>query len=146
MQRKNSFHGKALKQLQTLFGYSMKAQQNKTADVTGIAEEQQFVSFNSRRKFMGDIAKTAAIAGIAGIYQSCISNNKSTQPTIAIVGAGMAGLHAAYILKQAGYNSTLYEATQRTGGRIFTVTDMMGPGLWTEMGGEFIDTDRKSVV
>lgn len=146
MQRKKSFHGKALKQLQSLFGYSMQANEKGTADINGIAEEHQYVGLNTRRKFMGDIAKTAALAGVAGIYQSCISKNESTQPTIAIVGAGMAGLHASYILKQAGYASTLYEATQRAGGRIFTVTDMMGPGLWTEMGGEFIDTNHVDML
>lgn len=100
----------------------------------------------TRRKFIGDIAKTTALISMAGIYDACNPKNKNTQPVIAIIGGGIAGLHAAYILKQAGYAATIYEASQRAGGRIFTVNDMMGPGLWTEMGGEFIDTDHEDMI
>ena len=54
----------------------------------------------SRRKFLMDTAKTAAFIGVAGLYQSCSPAAKTKeQPTIAIIGAGIAGLHAAYILK-----------------------------------------------
>ena len=62
------------------------------------------------------------------------------QPEIAIIGAGITGLHAAYILKQAGITANVYEGSPRVGGRIASVPEMMGPGLWTEMGGEFIDS------
>lgn len=40
---------------------------------------------------------------------------------IVVIGAGLAGLTAAYRLNQKGYNVTIYEATGRIGGRIFTV-------------------------
>jgi len=99
----------------------------------------------NRRKFIGDMAKAAAIISIPALYNACNPKNKSTQPVIAIIGGGIAGLHAAFILKNAGYNATIYEATQRPGGRILTVNDMMGPGLWTEMGGEFIDTTHEDM-
>jgi len=40
---------------------------------------------------------------------------------ICIVGAGMAGLHTAMLLKEAGfYNINIYEASDRIGGRMFT--------------------------
>lgn len=40
---------------------------------------------------------------------------------ICIVGAGMAGLHTAMLLKEAGfYNIDIYEASDRLGGRMFT--------------------------
>lgn len=100
----------------------------------------------TRRKFIGDIAKAAAIIGVTGIYQSCNPKSKNTQPVIAIIGGGIAGLHAAFVLKNAGYSATIYEATQRPGGRILTVNDMMGQGLWTEMGGEFIDTTHEDML
>ncbi|MFZ1801194.1 MAG: FAD-dependent oxidoreductase, partial [Chitinophagaceae bacterium] len=99
----------------------------------------------NRRKFIGDMAKAAAIISIPALYNTCNPKNKSTQPVIAIIGGGIAGLHAAFILKNAGYTATIYEATQRPGGRILTVNDMMGPGLWTEMGGEFIDTTHEDM-
>ncbi|MBN9382194.1 MAG: FAD-dependent oxidoreductase [Chitinophagaceae bacterium] len=66
--------------------------------------------------------------------------------TIAIVGAGMAGLHAAYCLKQKGFSSTIYEASARPGGRMFTMKDVFGPGLTTDVGGEFVDTTHTEIL
>src|ERR1043165_1419899 len=40
---------------------------------------------------------------------------------VAILGAGIAGLTAAYELLQAGYKVTIFEAKERAGGRSFTV-------------------------
>jgi monoamine oxidase len=40
---------------------------------------------------------------------------------IIIIGAGMAGLVSASLLKQAGHNVTILEATDRVGGRIYTL-------------------------
>ena len=60
--------------------------------------------------------------------------------------AGIAGLHAAYILKQAGYTAYIYEGSPRIGGRIMSVEGMMGAGLWTEMGGEFIDSTHTDML
>lgn len=45
----------------------------------------------------------------------------SSKPTIAILGAGIAGLCAAYELKKAGYPFYLIEARSRPGGRNHTV-------------------------
>ncbi|HSW93007.1 MAG TPA: FAD-dependent oxidoreductase [Gammaproteobacteria bacterium] len=39
---------------------------------------------------------------------------------IAVIGAGIAGLTAAYYLKKYGYNVTVYEAADRVGGRMST--------------------------
>ena len=41
--------------------------------------------------------------------------------TVAIIGGGLAGLHAAYRLEQAGIAYVLLEARERLGGRILTV-------------------------
>ncbi len=69
-----------------------------------------------------------------------------TGPRIAIVGGGVAGMNCAYHLKKAGLAATIYEASDRTGGRIFTAADLMGPGLFTELGGEFIDSDHEDML
>jgi hydroxysqualene dehydroxylase len=45
------------------------------------------------------------------------SSNKSSQKSIAIVGAGWAGLAAAVRAVQAGHNVTLFEASRSLGGR-----------------------------
>ncbi|WP_269320926.1 NAD(P)-binding protein [Bacillus sp. UNC438CL73TsuS30] len=49
-----------------------------------------------------------------------VYKEKHDHPRIVIVGAGLAGLTCAYRLKQAGIPSTIYEATNRVGGRCRT--------------------------
>ena len=46
-----------------------------------------------------------------------------TDTTVAIIGAGLAGLHAARLLHRAGVDFHLFEARDRVGGRILTVDD-----------------------
>jgi monoamine oxidase len=72
----------------------------------------------------------------------------STQPRIAIVGAGISGLTAAMTLKDAGLtNITVYEASNRVGGRTFTRKNdgFWEAGQWSEWGGELIDSNHKLV-
>ena len=71
--------------------------------------------------------------------------NKPTAPDVAIIGAGLAGLTCADQLLKAGVAPTLYEASNRAGGRIYSrglSFDGPGalPGQVIELGGEFIDT------
>jgi monoamine oxidase len=65
---------------------------------------------------------------------------------IAIVGAGIAGLSAAFHLRRLGYVADVYEAAPRTGGRIQTARGVLGPGLATELGGEFIDSEHHEMI
>ncbi|HYV93095.1 MAG TPA: FAD-dependent oxidoreductase [Chitinophagales bacterium] len=140
-----SIKGNALRQLRKAFHISLHAKRNRISDASAFVEEGNYHAI-TRRKFISDVSKAAMVISVAGIYSACNPTNKKTQPTIAIVGAGIAGLHAAYILKQAGYNAQIYEGSPRTGGRIFSVDGMMGEGLWTEMGGEFIDTPHLDML
>ena len=52
------------------------------------------------------------------------------QSDVIIVGAGVAGLAAAYELKRAGLTVKILEQTERFGGRIFSYP--LGPGLYGE--------------
>ncbi|GIL15259.1 MAG: amine oxidase [Chloroflexota bacterium] len=54
---------------------------------------------------------------------------------IIIVGAGMAGLPAAYELKRAGHAVTILEAQNRVGGRLQTYREPFTHGLYAEAGG-----------
>ena len=95
----------------------------------------------SRRNFLRSVAAlTAAYA------TPILVNVKKENPRIAIVGAGIAGLNAAYVLRQAGYQATVYEASQRIGGRIRTSRGDIAPGLITELGGEFIDSTHLDML
>lgn len=95
----------------------------------------------TRRKFIETTGKATLITAITGssFLASCTGNHK---PVVVVVGGGIAGLSAAYTLKKAGIFAEIYEASPRTGGRMFTATDIMGKGLTTELGGEFIDSSH----
>ncbi|MGH2522492.1 MAG: flavin monoamine oxidase family protein, partial [Anaerolineales bacterium] len=53
---------------------------------------------------------------------------------VIIVGAGMAGLVAAYELQRAGHEPIVLEAQHRVGGRIYTLRDPFTEGLYAEAG------------
>jgi len=64
---------------------------------------------------------------------------------IAIVGGGLAGLACAYQLKQAGQTATVYEASDRVGGRSWTLRGTFADGQLVERGGQLIDTSHKAI-
>ncbi|MEL6384578.1 MAG: flavin monoamine oxidase family protein [Cyanobacteria bacterium J06626_18] len=71
------------------------------------------------------------------------------QPAIAansghviVVGAGLAGLVAAYELQKVGWRITVLEARDRVGGRVMTVRSPFTAGQHAEAGGEYIDSLR----
>jgi monoamine oxidase len=55
-----------------------------------------------------------------------------------VIGAGLAGLAAAYRLKNYQFHVTVLEAQDRLGGRVLTHRFVEGPGLNCELGGEWI--------
>ncbi|PEQ95428.1 monoamine oxidase [Bacillus sp. AFS006103] len=69
-----------------------------------------------------------------------MNTSSAATPRIVIVGAGLAGLTCAYRLKQAGIPATIYEATDRVGGRCWTRRGFFNDGQIVERGGELIDT------
>lgn len=67
------------------------------------------------------------------------SRKKADNPKrILVIGAGLAGLTAAYELTQAGHDVAVFEARNRAGGRVLTVRDF-ADGLYAEAGGEGIE-------
>src|SRR5437764_10824758 len=66
-------------------------------------------------------------------------------PEIAIIGAGIAGLSAALTLQDAGLSCTIYEASNRTGGRMHSDTATWADGMVSELCGEFIDSDHRTI-
>jgi monoamine oxidase len=60
-------------------------------------------------------------------------------PSVFVVGAGLAGLHAAWRLHEAGADVVVLEARDRVGGRTWSHT--FADGTVVERGGEFIAPD-----
>lgn len=92
----------------------------------------------SRRQFLG----ASAAAGLLPLA-ACGGDDGAPPPKadvrVAIVGAGMAGLHAAYRLSKGGVRATVYEASGRVGGRMYSLRGMYPDGQVAELGGELID-------
>jgi len=66
-------------------------------------------------------------------------------PRIAIVGAGIAGLNAALTLQDAGLSCSIYEASDRIGGRMHSDTTTWMDGMVSEWCGEFIDGNHDTI-
>ncbi|MFY0545992.1 flavin monoamine oxidase family protein [Brevibacillus sp. H7] len=67
------------------------------------------------------------------IIQKGLSKTKSPK-NIMIVGAGMAGLVAASLLKEAGHHVKILEGNSRVGGRVFTMRTPFAEGAYVEAG------------
>lgn len=67
---------------------------------------------------------------LAGFLLSSCNKNELSQPRtakkIGIIGAGIAGLHAAKILRESGYEVEILEAGDRIGGRIQSENHIFG--------------------
>jgi monoamine oxidase len=100
----------------------------------------------SRRRFI----KLAALASGSALATRGLGSSApawgSRSPRIAIIGGGIAGLNAAYQLKKAGLLATVYEARRRVGGRIQSVVGAVGPGVVSDLGGHFINTDHEDML
>lgn len=90
----------------------------------------------TRRQFLEMVG---AAGGAAAVYETMVvlgmlavpeafagppdvSGNPGQGRSVIVLGAGVGGLTAALRLKQAGYAVTIYEASDRVGGRNFTVS------------------------
>lgn len=64
---------------------------------------------------------------------------------VAIVGGGIAGLTCAWRLTQAGVPVRIYEAQERIGGRMWSLTGAFPEGQVCELGGELIDSNHEKI-
>ena len=64
---------------------------------------------------------------------------------VLVVGAGFAGLAAAYELGRAGFDVVVLEARDRIGGRVHTVREPFAGGQHAEAGGEYVDGAHRAL-
>ena len=68
------------------------------------------------------------------LVETGLQSRAPTPKKVIVVGAGMAGLVAAYELLRAGHEPLILEGQQRVGGRIYTMREPFTPGLYAEAG------------
>ena len=91
----------------------------------------------TRRQFL---TRSALAAAGAGLLRSSLAHGapavitKGPAKKVLVLGAGMAGLVAAYELTQLGHDVTVLEARTRPGGRVHTLRQPFSDGLYAEEG------------
>jgi monoamine oxidase len=93
----------------------------------------------SRRRFLAGAAVGAAALAVPRRVMA------ATQPKVVIVGGGIAGLTCSLKLRDKGFASTVYEASGRIGGRMFSNTTYWNAGQVSEWCGELIDSGHKTI-
>ena len=92
-----------------------------------------------------------AIGAVVGPVGRVLAAPRPPRGDVAIIGAGLAGLACADELRRRGVLATIYEASDRAGGRCFSLGGafpgpVVFPGQVAERGGEFIDTAHKTMI
>lgn len=92
------------------------------------------------------LSRRTLLQGAAAVsLAACAPREIGPAPRIAIVGGGAAGLTIAYRLSKAGKAATLYEASNRLGGRMFTRRNFNPDGQFCELGGELVDSNHAAL-
>ncbi|MDI1242096.1 MAG: FAD-dependent oxidoreductase, partial [bacterium] len=92
-----------------------------------------------RRNFL----KTLGAASTVGALAPNVLTQRR-QKRCVVIGAGLAGLAAAYKLKNAGWQVTVLEARDRIGGRVFSHKDQQS-GLVCELGAEWVGESHERI-
>lgn len=115
--------------------------------------EAEEASRVSRRDFVRMLSAAGLLTAAGGLAPHLARAAESPSPkpggggdTVAIIGAGVAGLTAAYRLHQAGIPCEIFEGSERTGGRILTKNDFNKDAMFCELGGELVDTEHTDLI
>ncbi len=130
----------SLRRLVNLFRIAREAEATgmSSAEAVGKAREAAL----NRRTFLGGVGAAAALVAAPKVARA---GKKPPAVDVGIVGAGLAGLQCAYNLGAAGMTPTLYDASNRVGGRQFSLRGTF-PGQAAERGGELIDNLHKTML
>ena len=115
--------------------------------VEAVQEERRQMRL-TRRDFLKSTGATVGAAALAGPMAALAAATRPSpqQGRIAIIGGGISGLNAALMLQDAGIASTVYEASDRVGGRMHSDTTSWLNGQTSEHCGELIDSGHKTIL
>jgi monoamine oxidase len=101
----------------------------------------------TRRTFLAGAGRLATAGLAAGPLAACagLAPTTGSDEPVAIVGAGAAGLSAAWALGRAGVPFVVYEAAGRVGGRIWTFHGFNRDGQFVELGAELVDSGHTAL-
>ncbi len=102
----------------------------------------------TRREFLKASALgTSAVAlnGCTNLDRYFMGDKRNLKTEVLILGAGAAGLAAAFELKKKKIPFRVFEASSRVGGRVQSVTNSATGGPWTELGAEFFENSHGHV-
>ncbi|MDT7807045.1 MAG: monoamine oxidase [Acidobacteriota bacterium] len=118
------------------------------SEATEAGTPQEAPEAFDRRAFLSTTAKASlGLGGVALLTRAgALAQAVASAPRIAIVGGGIAGLNAAYQLSKVGLRATVYEASDTLGGRIRTARGLVAPDVYSELGGEFIDSSHADLI
>jgi monoamine oxidase len=125
------------------FAAYLEATHTPTAEVVERALEERFRW--TRRRFL-QTAAVAAAGFVAGLPRLARAGTCPGCSDVIIVGAGISGLTCAYRLQQNGVQARVIEASNRIGGRMFSLRNHFPDGQLTELGGEFFDSDHRAIL
>jgi monoamine oxidase len=107
----------------------------------GLPEKNPMPSTLNRRRFLHNSIASAALLSLPRTVRAASASAenfalpRATSPKkVVVIGAGLAGLTAAYELQRAGHEVTVLEARSRPGGRIHTLRDKFDDNLYAEAG------------
>ncbi len=107
----------------------------------------------SRRQFITQAMRWSAITGLAPLLSRCSTfdsffalDTNYYENEVMILGAGAAGLSAAYTLKKQNKAYRIFEASHRPGGRVWTIAAPAGQINPIELGAQQILSEHESTI
>lgn len=98
-----------------------------------------------RRAFLRMLGGAAAGAWLPSALAAGVKSARPRQRVI-VIGAGLAGLTAAYELQRQGHRVVVLEARPRPGGRVHTLRHPFDDRLYAEAGGEWIHPNHHHIL
>lgn len=92
----------------------------------------------------GVLVQGASQGLLRGLRPSVVQAAGPTR--VVVIGAGFAGLAAAWELRRRGMSVRVLEGRSRVGGRVYTLRGYFAGGQYADLGAEFVDTNHPTLL